>query len=169
MPLENAAMDLIVKLPASQQYDSIPTQLPRPTPQVDSAHCPACGEEQETVKNFLLRCHGYVHQRWTLKRQLGHDLTLASLPAKNKGPKEQSMRDNTDGHTRTKKHWHPTKKYYHPPGNVGPHARKTDAHATSSRKEDTRKEQGKDLRIHVVLHRVLYPKVHTNRFHKKKL
>jgi ribonuclease HI len=36
---------------------------------VDSARCPACGEEDETVEHYLLSCPSYAHERWTLEQQ----------------------------------------------------------------------------------------------------
>lgn len=36
---------------------------------VDSARCPACGTEEETVEHFLLSCPSYVHERWALEQQ----------------------------------------------------------------------------------------------------
>ena len=33
---------------------------------VDSARCPACGEQNETVEHFLLLCPKYAHERWPL-------------------------------------------------------------------------------------------------------
>jgi len=33
---------------------------------VDSARCPACGEDTETMEHFLLRCKSYTHERWAL-------------------------------------------------------------------------------------------------------
>ena len=37
---------------------------------VDSAHCPACGEEQETAEHFMLRCPNYEHERWALLKHV---------------------------------------------------------------------------------------------------
>ena len=37
---------------------------------VDSAQCPACGEERETPEHFILRCPKYAHERWTLLRHV---------------------------------------------------------------------------------------------------
>ena len=51
---------------------------------VNSAHCPACGENNETVEHFLLHCPGFAHERWALKRKAGDSLTLASLLANEK-------------------------------------------------------------------------------------
>ena len=36
---------------------------------VDSAQCPACGAEEETIEHLLLRCPSYEHERWALARQ----------------------------------------------------------------------------------------------------
>jgi len=33
---------------------------------VDSARCPACGEDEESIEHFLLRCPNYAHERWPL-------------------------------------------------------------------------------------------------------
>ena len=33
---------------------------------VDSARCPACGDEEETTEHFMLRCPIYTHERWAL-------------------------------------------------------------------------------------------------------
>ena len=33
---------------------------------VDSARCPACGDQCETAEHFLLRCPKYAHERWPL-------------------------------------------------------------------------------------------------------
>jgi hypothetical protein len=49
---------------------------------VDSARCPACGEETESADHFLLRCPSYAHERWTLARLAGKKrkpLTLKTL------------------------------------------------------------------------------------------
>ena len=46
---------------------------------VQSVHCPACGERNETVEHYLLCCPGYVHERWILKQKFGDNLTLTSL------------------------------------------------------------------------------------------
>ena len=37
---------------------------------VDSAHCPACGTDEETVEHFMLRCPKYAHERWALFRHI---------------------------------------------------------------------------------------------------
>jgi len=37
---------------------------------VDSASCPACGADQETIVHFLLFCPAYAHERWALARQV---------------------------------------------------------------------------------------------------
>ena len=37
---------------------------------VDSARCPACGADVETVSHFLLQCPSYAHERWALERSL---------------------------------------------------------------------------------------------------
>lgn len=36
---------------------------------VDSARCPACGDEEETAEHFMLRCPTYAHERWALAQQ----------------------------------------------------------------------------------------------------
>jgi hypothetical protein len=33
---------------------------------VDNTRCPACGEDEEDIKHFLLRCQAYTHERWPL-------------------------------------------------------------------------------------------------------
>ena len=33
---------------------------------VDSARCPACGADEETIEHFLLTCPSYAHERWAL-------------------------------------------------------------------------------------------------------
>jgi hypothetical protein len=33
---------------------------------VDSARCPACGEDEEDTDHFLLRCPNYTYKRWDL-------------------------------------------------------------------------------------------------------
>jgi ribonuclease HI len=35
----------------------------------NSARCPACGDESETVEHFLLWCPNYAHERWELDQQ----------------------------------------------------------------------------------------------------
>ena len=35
---------------------------------VDSARCPACGENEEDIEHFLLRCPNYAYERWNLAR-----------------------------------------------------------------------------------------------------
>jgi hypothetical protein len=51
---------------------------------VQSAHCPACSESNETVEHYLIHCPGYAHERWSLKQKLGDKLTLTSLLANDK-------------------------------------------------------------------------------------
>jgi hypothetical protein len=49
---------------------------------VDSARCPACRAEQETIKHFLLKCPNYAHEQWALERQarkLHKHLTMETL------------------------------------------------------------------------------------------
>ena len=49
---------------------------------VDTARCPACGEDEENIVHFLLRCPGYTHERWPLTqlaRKRRKALTLKSL------------------------------------------------------------------------------------------
>ena len=49
---------------------------------VDSARCPACGADNETIEHFLLACPNYAHERWTLTRQarkLRKQLTMETL------------------------------------------------------------------------------------------
>jgi len=35
---------------------------------VDRANCPACGDEDESITHFLLRCPAHAHKRWPLER-----------------------------------------------------------------------------------------------------
>jgi hypothetical protein len=35
---------------------------------VDSARCPACGENEEDIEHFLMRCPNYAYKRWNLAR-----------------------------------------------------------------------------------------------------
>jgi hypothetical protein len=52
---------------------------------VDSARCPACGAEQETIEHFLLLCPSYAHERWALERQakkLRRHLTMETILGK---------------------------------------------------------------------------------------
>jgi hypothetical protein len=49
---------------------------------VDSARCPACGADKETIEHFLLSCLSYAHERWTLAqivRKKKKYLTLETL------------------------------------------------------------------------------------------
>jgi hypothetical protein len=51
---------------------------------VNSARCPACGAEQETIEHFLLEGPSYAQERWALNRQakkLRKQLTLETLRA----------------------------------------------------------------------------------------
>ena len=36
----------------------------------DSARCPACGADEETIEHYLLFCPAYAHERWALVRQV---------------------------------------------------------------------------------------------------
>jgi hypothetical protein len=36
---------------------------------VDSARCPACREEEETIEHYLLACPSHAHEIWALNRQ----------------------------------------------------------------------------------------------------
>jgi len=36
---------------------------------VDRARCPACRDEEEMAKHFMLRCPAYTHKRWALAQQ----------------------------------------------------------------------------------------------------
>ena len=36
---------------------------------MDSARCPACGEDDETIQHFLLSCPSYGYERWALNQQ----------------------------------------------------------------------------------------------------
>jgi ribonuclease HI len=52
---------------------------------VDSARCPACRAEQETIEHFLLLCPSYAHEQWALERQakkLCRHLTMETLLGK---------------------------------------------------------------------------------------
>jgi hypothetical protein len=33
---------------------------------VDNTRCPACREDEEDTKHYLLRCQAYAHERWPL-------------------------------------------------------------------------------------------------------
>ena len=33
---------------------------------VNNARCLACGEDEEDIKRYLLRCQAYTHERWPL-------------------------------------------------------------------------------------------------------
>jgi len=49
---------------------------------VDNARCPACGDEEESIEHFLLKCPNYAHERWPLaqlSRKKGLRLTLKTL------------------------------------------------------------------------------------------
>ena len=49
---------------------------------VDSARCPACGADDETIQHFLLSCPSYEHERWALNQQarkLRKQLSLGTL------------------------------------------------------------------------------------------
>lgn len=49
---------------------------------VDSARCPACGDEEESIEHFLLKCPSYAHERWPLTqhaRKKGRNLSLKTL------------------------------------------------------------------------------------------
>ena len=49
---------------------------------VDSAQCPACGENEETIEHYLLTCPNYAHERWALTqkaKKLRKQLTLETL------------------------------------------------------------------------------------------
>jgi len=48
---------------------------------VDSARCPACSEEVETVEHFLLRCENYAHERWALTQHASklHKLMMMQM------------------------------------------------------------------------------------------
>ena len=49
---------------------------------VDSARCPACGAEDETINHFLFACPSYAHERWPLKqiaKKLQKPLTAETL------------------------------------------------------------------------------------------
>ena len=49
---------------------------------VDSARCPACGADAETVSHFLLQCPNYAYERWALEgslRKRKKELTLENI------------------------------------------------------------------------------------------
>ena len=49
---------------------------------VDNARCPACGDEEESIEHFLLKCPSYAHERWPLTqlaRKKGLNLSLKTL------------------------------------------------------------------------------------------
>ena len=37
---------------------------------VDSARCPACGAQKETVEHFILKCPKFDHERWPLLQKI---------------------------------------------------------------------------------------------------
>ena len=45
----------------------------------DSARCPACGADEETITHFLLLCPSYAHERWALARQAKKKKKVMSL------------------------------------------------------------------------------------------
>ena len=47
----------------------------------DSARCPACGADEETITHFLLLCPSYAHERWALARQAKKNKKGMSLNA----------------------------------------------------------------------------------------
>ena len=47
----------------------------------DSARCPACGADEETITHFLLLCPSYAHERWALARQVKKNKKRMSLDA----------------------------------------------------------------------------------------
>jgi hypothetical protein len=49
---------------------------------VDNARCPACGEDEEDITHYLLRCQNYVHKRWLLTQHAARKhkpLTLKTI------------------------------------------------------------------------------------------
>ena len=49
---------------------------------VDSARCPACGEDEENLDHFLIRCPIYAYERWELSqavRKKHQTLTLDTI------------------------------------------------------------------------------------------
>jgi len=49
---------------------------------VDSARCPACGDDEETPEHYLFHCPSYAHERWALAQQaikLRKALTMETL------------------------------------------------------------------------------------------
>ena len=47
----------------------------------DSARCPACGADEETIIHFLLFCPSYAHERWALARQAKKNKKALSMDA----------------------------------------------------------------------------------------
>ena len=46
---------------------------------VDSPRCPVCGEKEESVEHYLLRCPVYAHERWAMEEFLKRKLDLKML------------------------------------------------------------------------------------------
>jgi hypothetical protein len=49
---------------------------------VDNARCPACGEDEENIEHYLLRCPSYAHERWALAqhaRKKSKPITVKAL------------------------------------------------------------------------------------------
>jgi len=46
---------------------------------IDNARCPACGEDEETIAHFLLRCRSYAHERWPLARHVAKKSKVMSM------------------------------------------------------------------------------------------
>jgi len=46
---------------------------------VDSARCPACGADKETIEHFLLLCPIYAYERWALAHQVKKQKKMLSI------------------------------------------------------------------------------------------
>ena len=46
---------------------------------VDSARCPACGEDEESAEHFFLKCANYAHERWALAQHVRKSRQQMSL------------------------------------------------------------------------------------------
>jgi len=46
---------------------------------MDSARCPACGADEETIEHFLLFCPVYAYERWALARQVKKQRKMISI------------------------------------------------------------------------------------------
>ena len=48
---------------------------------VDSARCPACGADEETIRHFLIQCPSYAHERWALAKQASKQRKQVTMEA----------------------------------------------------------------------------------------